>query len=111
MGVDVIGMSLDKVVERIKGEQGTEVIITVRRDEVELDIPIIRDVIEIPTIEYEMLEGNIGYILMSGFDIITEPQFEEALEDLEKQGQEGLIIDLRNNPGGFLHIVLPLWIN
>ncbi len=107
-GVDVIGMSLDKVVERIKGEQGTEVIITVRRDEVELDIPIIRDVIEIPTIEYEMLEGNIGYILMSGFDIITEPQFEEALEDLEKQGQEGLIIDLRNNPGGFLHIVFAI---
>jgi len=107
--VDVVGMSLDKVVERIKGEKGTEVVLTVLRgegeDRVELDIPIIRDVIEIPTIEYELMDGNIGYIGMSGFDIITEEQFTNALDELEIQGQEGLIIDLRNNPGGYLHIV------
>lgn len=105
-GVDVIGMSLDKVVERIKGEKGTEVVITVSREDVEsIDISIIRDVIEIPTIESKMLEGNIGYIGMSGFDLITEDQFKDALADLNKQGQEGMIIDLRNNPGGYLHIV------
>ncbi len=107
-GVDVIGMDLDKVVERIKGEKGTEVVITVLRGEEEiqeLDISIIRDVIEIPTIEFEMLEGNIGYIYMSGFDLITEEQFSDALKQLDIQGQDGMIIDLRNNPGGYLHIV------
>lgn len=104
-GVDVVGMSLDKVVERIKGEKGTEVILTVLREEERIDIPIIRDVIEIPTIEAQLMEGNIGYIGMSGFDLITEEQFKNALKDLEDQGQEGLIIDLRNNPGGYLHIV------
>jgi carboxyl-terminal processing protease len=107
--VDVIGMSLDKVVERIKGKDGTEVVLTVLRESgeemIEIDIPIIRAVIEIPTIEHELLEDNIGYIQMSGFDIITEDQFKAALKDLEKQDQDGLIIDLRNNPGGYLHIV------
>ncbi len=107
-GVDVVGMDLDKVVERIKGKKGTEVIITVLRGEEdiqELDISITRNVIEIPTIEYEMLEDNIGYIHMSGFDLITEEQFSDALDQLNNQGQDGLIIDLRNNPGGYLHIV------
>lgn len=103
--VNTVGMSLDKVVERIKGEKGTEVVLTVTREGEEIDIPIIRDVIEIPTIEYELMEDKIGYISMSGFDLITEDQFKNALADLEKQGEEGLIIDLRNNPGGYLHIV------
>lgn len=104
-GVDVVGMPLDKVVERIKGERGTIVVLTIDRDGEIIDVPITRDRIEIPTIEYELLEGNVGYIQMSGFDLVTEDQFKEALYDLEDQGQEGLIIDLRYNPGGYLHIV------
>lgn len=104
-GVDVVGMPLDKVVELIKGEKGTEVVLTVVRNEETIDIPIKRDTIEIPTIEYALKENNIGYIAMSGFDQVTEIQFKEALVELDKQGQEGLIIDLRNNPGGYLHIV------
>jgi carboxyl-terminal processing protease len=104
-GVDVVGMSLDKVVELIKGEKGTQVVLSVLREEETLDISITRDVIEVPTIESELLDNNIGYIGMSGFDLITEEQFKDALADLEEQGEEGLIIDLRNNPGGYLHIV------
>lgn len=104
-GVDIVGMPLDKVVERIKGKKGTEVVLTVKREDEILELPIIRDTITIPTVEHEMLEDNIGYIVMSGFDQVTEEQFKEALKDLETQDQEGLIIDLRNNPGGYLHIV------
>jgi len=104
-GTDVIGLDIDQIVQLIKGEQGSQVIITVTREEETIDIPIIRDVIEIPTVDYRMLEGNIGYIGMSGFDQVTKDQFVEALDDLDGQGQDGLIIDLRNNPGGYLHIV------
>lgn len=103
-GVDVVGMPLDEVVSRIKGEKGTTVILRVQRGEEELDLSIKRDVIEVPTVESKMLDGQIGYIQMSGFDLVTEDQFKKALADLDKQGQNGLIIDLRNNPGGYLHI-------
>lgn len=103
-GIDVIGMPLDEVVSRIKGEKGTTVTLRVRREDEEIDIPIKRDVIEVPTVESKMLDGNIGYIQMSSFDLVTLDQFTAALKDLEKQGQNGMIIDLRNNPGGYLHI-------
>jgi len=104
-GEDIIGKSIDKVIEKIKGLKGTQVVITVLRGEEEIDIPVTRDVIEIPTIEYEMKENNIGYIAMSGFDRVTKKQFVDAIDDLESQGENGLIIDLRNNPGGYLDVV------
>jgi carboxyl-terminal processing protease len=107
-GIDVIGLKLDEVVSMIKGEKGTTVTLRVLRGEEEIDIPIKRDVIEIPTVEKEMLEGQIGYIQMSGFDLITEEQFKKALEDLENEDQKGLIIDVRNNPGGYLHICIAI---
>lgn len=103
-GVDVIGKPLDEVVSMIKGEKGTTVTLRVRRDDEELDIPIKRDVIEVPTVEQKMLDGDIGYIQMSSFDLVTQEQFTAALKELEKQNEKGLIIDLRNNPGGYLHI-------
>lgn len=60
----------------------------------------VRDKIEVQTVAYEMKEDQIGYIAVSEFDSVTYHQFETALEDLEKQGMKGLVIDLRNNPGG-----------
>lgn len=104
-GTDVIGMDIDKIVELIKGDKGTDVIVSVWREDQELELTITRDVIEVPTIEYSLMDNEIGYIVMSGFDLITEEQFKAALTDLEKQGAQGLILDLRNNPGGYLHIV------
>ena len=104
-GTDVIGMDIDKIVELIKGDKGTDVLVSVWREDKEIELTITRDVIEVPTIEYSLMDNQIGYIVMSGFDLITEEQFKAALADLEKQGAEGLILDLRNNPGGFLHIV------
>jgi len=106
--VDVIGMPLDEVVSRIKGEKGTTVVLTMRRGDEEIDIPIVRDVIEIPTVEKEMLEGQIGYIYLSAFDIVTVEQFKKALYELENQNAKGLIIDLRNNPGGYLQICVAI---
>ncbi|MBN2221772.1 MAG: S41 family peptidase [Vallitaleaceae bacterium] len=104
-GTDVIGMDIDKIVELIKGDKGTDVLVSVWREDKEIELTITRDVIEVPTIEYSLMDNQIGYIVMSGFDLITEEQFKSALADLEEQGAEGLILDLRNNPGGYLHIV------
>ena len=59
-----------------------------------------RRAVEVPTVEYEMLEDQIGYIRLLEFDEVTAQQFEEAMSDLESQGMEKLIIDVRNNPGG-----------
>lgn len=96
---------LDTVVSWIKGEKGTEVKITVLRDGEELELTATRDTIEVKTVSYEMKENQIGYIRVSEFDTVTYEQFKEALDDLENQGMQGLIVDLRNNPGGSLDTV------
>lgn len=106
-GVEVSGMELTDIVKLIKGEKGTDVVLTIVRDgePKPLDITITRDKIDIPTIEYEMLDNNIGYIAISSFDQITYKQFMEGFNELENKNQNGLIIDLRNNPGGLIHTV------
>lgn len=106
-GEEVTGQDLTEVVSKIKGEQGTEVNLTVLRgeDAEEVTVTAVRDKIQAQTIQYEMLEDNIGYIAVSEFDAVTYEQYKAALEDLENQGMNGLIIDLRNNPGGSLTTV------
>ncbi len=99
---EVTGMDLTKVVSYIKGEQGTDVVLTVIRGDQseELKLTATRDKIEIHTVSYKMLEDNIGYIKVTEFDTVTSEQYKNALDDLENQGMERLIVDLRNNPGG-----------
>ncbi|MBP3577793.1 MAG: S41 family peptidase [Lachnospiraceae bacterium] len=108
--VDVTGMEIDNVVAMMKGPEGTQVKVTVIRDgESEpVELLITRAQITIETIEYEMLDNNIGYILISSFDEPTPKQFKEAVEDLKKQGMKGLVIDLRDNPGGLLDAVVEM---
>ena len=101
----VDGESLETVVSWVKGEKGTEVTLYVERDGEQLELTAVRDTIEMQTVEYEMKEDQIGYIAVSEFDEVTYDQFKEALDDLENQGMEGLVIDLRNNPGGNLDTV------
>ena len=96
---------LDTVVSWIKGEKGTDVKITVLRDGEELELTATRDTIEVKTVSYEMKENQIGYIRVSEFDTVTYDQFKEALDDLENQGMQGLVVDLRNTPGGSLDTV------
>lgn len=101
-GKDTAGQELDTVVSWIKGEKGTDVSLSVIRDGEEITTVATRDVIQVQTVEYEMKENSIGYIMVSEFDDVTYEQFKEALADLEAQGMAGLIIDLRSNPGGNL---------
>lgn len=106
-GEEVTGQDLTTVVAKIKGEEGTTVDLTVvRENETDyIDITVERRQVEIPTIEYEMLDNNIGYILISEFDTVTQQQFFDAFTDLNNKGMQGLIVDLRDNPGGILDVV------
>ena len=104
-GTDVTGMDLDSIVSMIKGEKGTEVKITVLRYGQEIETTAVRDTIQMQTVDSTMLDGQVGYISVSEFDDVTYDQFKSALDSLEGQGMAGLIVDLRNNPGGNLTTV------
>ena len=106
-GRKIEGMELSKVVSQIKGEEGTFVKVTVLRNGKEIEFNLERRKLEVDTVTYRMEEKDgkkIGYIAVSEFDEVTASQFKSALKDLEKEGMQGLVIDLRDNPGGLLDV-------
>lgn len=105
--IEVTGEDLSEMVTHIKGEKGTEVELTVYREGVvePITVTAIRDDIEIETVTYEMLPDHVGYIAISEFEEKTCGQYEEAIAELSSKGMKGLIVDLRNNPGGSLSAV------
>ena len=109
-GESVVGQDLDTVVTKIKGPEGTTVVMGVLRDGATepIELTVTRAHIEVDTIEYEMLDNHIGYVKIVEFDEITQYQFDDAVTDLESQGMEKLIIDVRDNPGGSLQCVLSI---
>jgi len=100
--VEVSGSELEKAVSMMKGEPGTKVNITILRDGKPFNFTLERVVIEIPDMEYRMVEDEIGYIWLYQFDENSPKNFKNAVEDLKGQGMKGLILDLRGNPGGLL---------
>ncbi|MGN0438531.1 MAG: S41 family peptidase [Lachnospiraceae bacterium] len=109
-GVDITDLQVDAVVDRIGGKKGTEVSITVYRpsDASEHEYTMKRQKIERPTVEAKMLDNNIGYVAVSSFYEVTAVQYIEAVKDLERQGMEGMIVDLRSNGGGLLDIAVEM---
>lgn len=105
--VPVTGEDLDQVVLQIKGAEGTTVKLTMIREGEEdyLDFDVERRKVEITTVSHEMLEDQIGYIMVDSFDGVTTDQFISAYEDLKSQGMKGLVIDMRDNGGGLLTTV------
>ncbi len=106
-GNSVTREDLTNVVTEIKGEEGTFVNLGIIRGEEReaIEIKVERRIIETPTVSYEMKEDNVGYLQIVQFDGVTYNQFVEAIEALQKEGMERLVIDLRNNPGGNLDTV------
>lgn len=109
-GENVQAQDLNEIVSKIKGEEGTTVHLKCYRPETEeyVDVDVERRSIEMDTVSSEMLSDNIGYIKISSFDGVTADQFKEALNDLEEQQMEGLIIDLRDNLGGLVDSVVEI---
>lgn len=109
-GESTMGMELSEIVARVKGEEGTKVHLTIYREgEADyLEIDVERRKIEAPTVKYEMLENDIGYIQITEFDDVTTDQFTEALAVIKGSGAKGLVLDLRGNPGGSLNVVVDI---
>lgn len=101
-GEDVDGTMLDAAVNKMRGKPDTEVKVTILRKGEVKDLSIIRANINLPDMEYKMLNNKIGYIWLYRFDQNSSVNFINAIKDLQTQDMKGLVLDLRNNPGGLL---------
>ncbi|MBO6242606.1 MAG: S41 family peptidase [Butyrivibrio sp.] len=101
------GLELSEVVSLIKGEEGTTVHLTLLRgsDLEEIEVDVMRAKVSVPTVKTEVMEDGIGYLQITEFDEVTPDQFTEGMAELRANNIEGLIIDLRSNPGGSLTAV------
>ena len=100
----VVGWTSDRIVQKLRGEPDTKVTITVRREGEEelLTFDIIREIIKLKSVRYEMLSDDIGYMRLIQFKHSTHDEAKTAVRDLMKQGAKAIILDVRNNPGGLL---------
>ncbi len=101
-GNDVTGKPLDVVQTMVTGELDTEVTVTVLRGEQQLSFTLKRRPVSQNTVNYGVLEGKIGYIDIINFAKNTDSEFEKALEYMDGEGVTDIILDLRDNPGGYL---------
>ncbi len=109
-GESVTGWDLFQAINRIRGEKGTPVVIEVRRDrtgETET-LEIIRGVIQLESVSLTMLVGRIGHLRISSFSGTSLEEFEQELARFHRSKGLGLVVDLRNNPGGLLSSVVDL---
>ena len=103
----VKGISLNDAVKRMRGKPGTKIVLTVLREgeEKPLTVTIVRDLIKVRSVRSRMLEPGFGYIRISQFQARTGEDLREQIRDLKEKAEEGLsglVLDVRNNPGGIL---------
>ncbi len=108
-GKDTTYMTLDEAVSLMRGEENTELDLTIQRDDEIFEVHIVRELINVESVpEYHLIDKDlrIGYVEITNFSERTHEELINALASLERQGQRALIIDLRNNPGGTLNAAL-----
>lgn len=109
-GTEIVDQELELVVDMIRGEEGTSAHLKIYRPDaqeyMEFDVP--RRVVENVSVTAELLENQVGYVQVTQFYKNTGDEFVEALESLEAQGVKGVIVDMRDNPGGLLNIVVDM---
>ena len=104
-GESSIGITVDEAIGKLRGEPGTKVDITIRREGVEefLEYTVTRDIIKIDSVPYSiLLDGEVGYVRIARFSRTSAEELSAHLDDLEEGGMKSLILDLRSNPGGLL---------
>src|SRR3989338_8502088 len=101
-------LNLDEAVRLIRGEKGTEVVLLISREEWNQakEIKVIRDLIKIPILKWEMKENNIAYVQLYHFTENSADEFRKTITQVLKENPKGMILDLRNNPGGYLEIAV-----
>lgn len=108
--IDAASMEVSELVKYIRGEEGTTVHLEIYRPSTEeyLSFDVMRKDITLPSVDYAMLENNIGYIIIDSFETDTAHQFEMAVDDLTDQGMQAVIFDVRYNPGGMVGSVVEI---
>ncbi|MEN9342346.1 MAG: hypothetical protein RIQ54_602 [Candidatus Parcubacteria bacterium] len=101
---------VDQAVSKIRGEIGSTVTLTIMRDgwEKPKDFSITREKISLPTLSYELKDGKIGYVQIYSFNANVNELFYNAMVQAQKDGVEGIVLDLRNNPGGYLDVAVDI---
>ena len=108
-GTDVSDKTTEEVAALVRGEAGTSVHLKMQRDGGFLEVDVVRRELDVPTVDWAMLdeeEGQIGYLQITQFTETTADQFRKGLEDLRSKGMEKMILDLRGNPGGTVGAVV-----
>lgn len=102
---DTLGQTSDEIISRLKGKPGTTVKILIgRRGWSEpKEFNIVRRKIQVPSVQHELLPGNVGYAEVLTFANTTTGELKKALFELKSRGATSLVLDLRNNTGGYLH--------
>ena len=105
-GVSAFDITIEEAITLIRGPQGTEVTLTIFRNEWDSskDIKIKRALIEIPALKWEMIGNDIAYIQLYHFSEIADEEFSQAVYEIFKTSADRIILDLRNNPGGYLEV-------
>ncbi|KJS64520.1 MAG: peptidase S41 [Peptococcaceae bacterium BICA1-7] len=103
-GREAQGIDLETAVQLMRGPVGTQVTLTIIRPNSKepFDVPLTRQEIRVPTVEGKMLKNDIAYILISQFSEKTPEELGEVIDKLKSEGMRGIVLDLRNNPGGEL---------
>ncbi len=101
-GTPTLGESISSLVYQVRGESGTDVTLTIRRDDEEFDVTITRAVIELEEVTSELLQDGIGYVRLTSFTDRAPGLFSEAVSSLLQQGATDIVFDLRSNPGGYI---------
>lgn len=103
-GAETGKMTLQQAVDKIRGVKGTTVIITIWNERMKnpKDVPVVRDKIPVVTVKHSMVHEDVGYVRLSQFVETTADDLEKALHEFEQKGVRGIILDLRDNPGGLL---------
>lgn len=107
-GESVDSKKIDEVIKNIKGKENTKVNLTVQRSEEELSFDITRETIVTKSVSNEVMDDNIGYLRITSFDENTYKEFKENLSELQSKEVKGLVIDLRDNPGGLLDVCVDI---
>jgi carboxyl-terminal processing protease len=109
-GEDMTGLDGNVVISHILGPAGSTVVLTIQREgEPEpFDVEIVRAAITVPSVQNEILDGNIAYVQLFTFGADSAAEMHDALEEVLSQNPDGLIIDLRNNGGGFLNTAVEI---